>query len=422
MVRGVHDGLGMGAAVREVVPRRHAQRRVQLRRPPRRGRARRPCRLPVGGRARGRAGDADVCRPAATRRPDGERPEGARRRQGDEGRDLHGNGDRAADRDARLHAPRGAAHGRLRRVLGRFALRPRERHGLRGADHAGRGLAPRLDRAAQAHGGRGDGGRARAPRLPRRTADGQRRSDAGRARPLVARLRRLRRPGVVSLRADGRRGSALPDVHVGHDREAEGDHAYDRRLPRRRRDHTPLRARPEARDRCLLVRRRHRLDHRAQLHRLRAALQRRHVGALRGDARLPGQGALVVARRALRRDDPLHGADRDPCAHEVGARARGRPRALVAAPARNGRRADQPGGVDVVPRAHRWGALPDRRYLVANRDRDDAPDAAPGRDDDEARLGDEALPRDPRRGRERAGREGRARVAGTSCSRSPGRR
>ena len=43
------------------------------------------------------------------------------------------------------------------------------------------------------------------------------------------------------------------------------------------------------------------------------------LGPLRGHARLPGQGPLVGDRRALRRHDPLHGADRDPRAHEVGA-------------------------------------------------------------------------------------------------------
>ena len=61
-------------------------------------------------------------------------------------RHLHGHGPRGADRDARLRAPRRAAHRRLRRLLGRLALRPPARHGLRGADHAGRGVAPRLDR------------------------------------------------------------------------------------------------------------------------------------------------------------------------------------------------------------------------------------------------------------------------------------
>ena len=47
--------LRVGAAVREVVPRRQAQRRLQLRRPARRGRARRQGRLPLGGRAGRRA-------------------------------------------------------------------------------------------------------------------------------------------------------------------------------------------------------------------------------------------------------------------------------------------------------------------------------------------------------------------------------
>jgi hypothetical protein len=101
------------------------------------------------------------------------------------------------------------------------------------------------------------------------------------------------------------------------------------------------------------VRRRHRLDHGPQLHRLRTALQRRHVGAVRGYAGLPGQGPLVGDRRALRRHDPLHGADGDPRAHEVGARARGEPRPIVAAPARLRWRADQPGGLGLVPRARR---------------------------------------------------------------------
>ena len=221
-------------------------------------------------------------------------------------------------------------------------------------------------------------------------------------------LERLRRSRVVPVRADGQRGPALPDVHVGHDREAEGDRAHDGRLPRRRRDDALADLRPQARDRRLLVRGRHRLDHRAQLHRLRAALQRRHVGDVRGHARLPEPGALVGDRRALRRHDPLHGADGDPRAHEVGAGARGGARPLDAAPARLGRRADQPGGVDVVPRAHRRRALPDRRHLVADRDRDDPDHAAAGRDDDEAGLGDEAVPRRRGGGPERAGRAGRA--------------
>ena len=53
-----------------------------------------------------------------------------------------------------------------------------------------------------------------------------------------------------------------------------------------------------------------------------------------------------------------------------------------------GRRADQPRGVDVVPRAHRRRALPDRRHVVADRDRRDHDQPAARGDDDQAGLGD----------------------------------
>ncbi len=98
--------------------------------------------------------------------------------------------------------------------------------------------------------------------VDRRPSHRQRRADAGRPRPLVRRRARLRRSRVVPAGADGRGGSALPHVHERDDREAEGDRAHDRRLPRRRRDDALLRLRPEARHRRLLVRRRRRLDHR----------------------------------------------------------------------------------------------------------------------------------------------------------------
>ena len=176
----------------------------------------------------------------------------------------------------------------------------------------------------------------------------------------------------------------------GHDREAEGDRAHDRRLPRRHRDDALLHLRRQARL-GLLVRRRHRLGHRPQLHRLRAALQRHDRRDLRGDARLPGARPLVGHRRALQGRHPLHGADRDPHAHEVGAGARAEARPLVAAAARDGRRADQPRGVGLVPRAHRRRALPGRRHLVADRDRDD-PDHAAARDHDARSPGSATKP------------------------------
>ncbi len=199
-----------------------------------------------------------------------------------------------------------------------------------------------------------------------------------------------------------------------HDREAEGDRAHDRRLPRRRRDDAPLRLRPQAR-----------LDvywcaadvgwvtgHSYIVYgplcngttsvsctRARPTSPTRTAGGRSSSA--TASTILYTAPTAIRTHmkwGPEH------------ARAA---RPLVAAAARLGRRADQPGGVGLVPRAHRRRPLPDRRHLVADRDRDDHDHAAPGRDDDEAGLGDAAVPgrrrRDLQRGR-RGGRAGRRRL------------
>ncbi len=73
---------------------------------------------------------------------------------------------------------------------------------------------------------------------------------------------------------------------------------------------------PEARR--LLDGRRHRLGDRPQLHRLRAAGQRHHVGHVRGHARHAGPRPLVAADREVQGQHPLHGADDDPHVHEVG--------------------------------------------------------------------------------------------------------
>ena len=225
----------------------------------------------------------------------------------------------------------------------------------------------------------------------------------------------------VPARADGRRGPALHPLHLGLDREAEGHPPHHRRLPDRRRLHPPLRLRPEAGGGRLLVRGRRRLGHRPLLHRLRPARQRRDQRDVRGGARLPRQGRLVGDRRALRGDDPLHGADRDPRLHEMGRRAPRAPRPLLAAPARLGRRADQPEGLALVPQGDRRRALPDRRHLVADRDRPDHDLAAAGDHRDQARLGDAAAAGDRRRGLRRERRAGRgAARACWSCA-GPGR-
>ncbi len=64
-------------------------------------------------------------------------------------------------------------------------------------------------------------------------------------------------------------------------------------------------------------------------------------------------------------------ADRDPLAHARGRKARESLVAQVAAPARLGRRADQSGGVGMVPPCRGRSSLPHRRHLVANGDRRD---------------------------------------------------
>ena len=70
-------------------------------------------------------------------------------------------------------------------------------------------------------------------------------------------------------------------------------------------------------------------------------------------------------------------------------------RPLEPAPPRLGRRADQPRGLELVPRGRRQGPLPDRRHLVADRDRRHPDHAAARRHPDQARLGDQAVLRRP---------------------------
>ncbi len=78
--------------------------------------------------------------------------------------------------------------------------------------------------------------------------------------------------------------------------------------------------------RRLLVRGRHRLGHRPQLHRVRTAGQRGHLGHLRGHARHARPRPVVVHRRALRRHPAVHRAHRHPHLHEVGRPGAGGPR------------------------------------------------------------------------------------------------
>jgi hypothetical protein len=83
----------------------------------------------------------------------------------------------------------------------------------------------------------------------------------------------------------------------------------------------------------------------------------------------------------------------DPGVHEMGRQVAGRPRSLTVAAAGDGRRADQSRGLDVVPRARGRGPLPDRRYVVADRDRSDPDNAAAGNRFDQARFCHPPVPR-----------------------------
>ena len=74
-------------------------------------------------------------------------------------------------------------------------------------------------------------------------------------------------PLECPARADGLRRSALHPVYVGHDRQAEGHHAYDRWISDRRVCDVEVGLRSEGRRR-LLVHRRHRMGHGAQLRRV----------------------------------------------------------------------------------------------------------------------------------------------------------
>ena len=150
--------------------------------------------------------------------------------------------------------------------------------------------------------------------------------------------------------------------------------------------------------------------HRPQLPGLWAAAERRHLRDVRGRTRHPRPRPLLGHLRAAQGDRLLHRPDRHPRVHEVGPGARPEARPELAPAARLRRRAHQPGSLDVVLPPRRRGALPHRRHLVADRDREHPDHAAPRHHPAQAGLrlpavpGPEAGHRD---GERRAGRGGR---------------
>ena len=263
-------------------------------------------------------------------------------------------------------------------------------------------LKANTDEALQEGAGRQEGAGGRAHRRQGRLGC--------RPRRVVARDRG-QGAGRLRARADGRGGSAVHPLHLGLDRKTQGRAAHDRRLPRLRLDDAPVRLRLPRRRR-LLVHRRRRLGDRPQLHRLRAARQRRDHADVRGRAQLSRLQPLLAGDRQAPGQHLLHRADRHP---RPDARRRGAGEEGVAqepAAAGLGRRADQSRSVAVVlPRGRRC-ALPDRRHLVADRDRRHPDHAAARRHQAEARLGDPAVLR-------RAAGHGRCRGQGAAGRRRP---
>ena len=123
---------------------------------------------------------------------------------------------------------------------------------------------------------------------------------------------------------------------------------------------------------------------------------------------------LLGGHRQAQGQHLLHRADRDPRADGRGRRAGEEDQPRVAAPARLGRRADQSRGLGMVSPRRRRRALPDRRHLVADRDRRHPDHAAARRDQAEARLGDAAVLRRQAGDRRRRGQGAGGRLRGQS--------
>ena len=170
----------------------------------------------------------------------------------------------------------------------------------------------------------------------------------------------------------------------------EGRAAHHRRLSRLRGDDAPIRVRLPRR-RHLLVHGRCGLGDRPFLHPLRAARERRHDADVRGRADLSLDLPLLGGGRQAQGQHLLHRPDGDPLADAGGRGAGEEDLAQVPAPSRLGRRADQPGSLGMVPPGGRRRPLPDRRHLVADRDRRHPDHAAARRDEAQARLGHAAL-------------------------------
>ena len=155
LVRALGAGARLvGPAVRQVVRGRQAERLLQLPRPPRGGRPRRPGRLPLARRG-GRGARRHLRGPARRRPALRQRAEGPRDRPGRRRRDLPADDPRGRGGDARLRAHRRRPQRRLRRLLARVGARADGVLRGEGADHRRRRAAQGQDRPDQGGGRRG---------------------------------------------------------------------------------------------------------------------------------------------------------------------------------------------------------------------------------------------------------------------------
>ena len=113
--------------------------------------------------------------------------------------------------------------------------------------------------------------------------------------------------------------SALHPLHRRRSRQATRHSAYPWRHERRPGVHHFLGLRYQG-YRCLLVHSRYRMDHRTQLHRLRAAVPGCDEHHVRGLARLSRLRPVVQDHRGLRSLSDLHRAYRHQDVHERGTR------------------------------------------------------------------------------------------------------
>ena len=312
--------------------------------------------------------------------PHRQHPAQPQRQEGRPRHHLHADDSGGGLRDAGLRADRRGPLGGVRRLLAGLARRPHRGLQVERRHHRRRRRARRPQDSAEGQHRRGDrqgrGGSSTTSSWCKRTGGAV---DMEPGRDVWYHEAADGGDQRLPVRGDERGGSAVHPLHLGLDRQAEGRAAHHRRLHGLHVDHASIRVRLSRR-RHLLVHRRRRLGHRPQLHRVRAALQRRDHADVRGRAELSDHVALLGGHRQAQGQHLLHRADRDPRADAGRRRAGEEDVAQVAAAARLGRRADQSGSLGVVSPRGRRRPLPDRRHLVADRDRRHSDHAAARRD------------------------------------------